>query len=426
MMQITVLSRAGATLSENLFVRNLSYMGLSQIVNRMLRLVAAIVVARLLLPEDYGIAALALTVNELVHVLVGGALVNKLVACADDEVEELCNTAYWLNWILCLTLIILQVFIALGMSWYHGKIELGLAIASLSLTYLVLPFGTIQAALTLRKNQLGATAKSETLQTLVDSLFTLIFVLSGWGFWALVLPKIIAAPVWASVYRKAHAWTPNSGPSLKNWRVLFEFGRFIVAGDAIVTLRNNIDYLLVSYFLGLEALGIYFFAFNAGLGITQGFIKAFTTTLYPHLCKSTCHQQRVERYNGTLVAIAAFGIPLVLLQACLSPIYVPFIFGAHWVEAGAIPIVILICISALSRPFADASSQLLRAEGQPRLDLIWQLIFTLALTFALLVGVDWGLVGIAVATLVTHLLLQPIFTYWVITRNKLFMRKSLC
>lgn len=399
-------------LLENQFMRNLSLMGLSQLANRVFRLSASIVVARLLFPEDYGIAALALTVNEIIHVLVRGAVVNKLVQSADNEIENLCTTAYWVNWVLCIGLLVLQSLVAIGLGWWHDKLELGLAIATLGLTYLVLPFATIQVALTLRANRLAATAKSDSLQTFVDSGLTILMALSGLGLWALVLPKLLAAPIWAFIYRRAHPWQVKGKICFQGWQNLLGFGRHIVAADAVFTLRNNMDYLIIAQFLGMEALGIYFFAYNAGLGVTQGFINAFTTTLYPHLCSSNDIQHRIARYKRTLRKVSLTALPVILVQATLAPLYIPVIFGDRWVEAGAIPLVVLICLSALSRPFAEAASQLLRASGRPEIDFIWQVIFTLVLSLALFTGLNWGLMGIALATLIVHLLLQPAFALW--------------
>ncbi len=394
------------------FSRNLGYMGFAQIANRAFRLAASITVARLLFPEDYGIAALALTVNELVHVLIRGAVLNKLVQCEEHQLKSLCESAYWLNWLLCLVLMLLQTVIAIGFAWWHGNIELGIAIAVLSLTYLVLPSATIHAALTLRDNRLGVTATSETLQTLVDSLFTILLAVGGFGFWALVLPKLIAAPVWAIVYRKAHQWKPQRGFNTRGWSELLGFGKHIIAGDAVLTLRNHIDYLLIASFLDMKALGLYFFAYNAGLGISQGFINAYTTTLYPHLCEAENTQQRLQRYRKAMLTIACVAIPVILLQSCLAPLYIPIIFGERWAEAGAVPLVIIICLSAIARPFAESASQLIRANGQPRIDFIWQCLFTIALMFGLTIGLQWGLYGIALATLITHLVLQPLYAYW--------------
>ena len=389
-------------------------MGMAQVIHRVFRLAATIVVARMLFPEDYGIAALALSVNEIIHVLIKGAVVNKLVQCEDSELEQLSRSAYWVNWILCIALMLVQCVAAAGFAWGHDNLQLGAAIAALSLTYLVLPFATIQAALTIRENRMAVTARSESWQTVIDCSLTIALALLGLGLWALVAPKILAAPIWAWIYRRASDWRISGRPQLAGASRLLAFGRQVVASDVIQTLRNNLDYLLVSYFLGIEALGIYFFAYNAGLGISQGFINAYTATLYPYLCESGNARERVQRYTRTLRISACVAIPIIGLQSLLAPLYVPIIFGQKWIEEGALPVIILICLSAMSRPLAEAATQYLRSSGLLKIDLLWQLLFTLVLGLALLIGVRWGLTGVAAAILLVHLLMQPLFSLWVI------------
>lgn len=117
-----------------------------------------------------------------------------------------------------------------------------------------------------------------------------------------------------------------------------------------------------------------------------------------------------KRYFSGLKTVAYVITPLVLLQASLAPFYVPIIFGEKW--QGAIPILILICLSALPRPFADSASQLLLAINKPQIDLAWNLIFTALFALALLMGVQWQSLGVAWAVLLSHWLCLPAFTIW--------------
>jgi PST family polysaccharide transporter len=113
-----------------------------------------------------------------------------------------------------------------------------------------------------------------------------------------------------------------------------------------------------------------------------------------------------------LKTIAKIIVPLVLLQSALAPVYVPIIFGYKWVEQGAIPVLIFICLSALSRPFADANSLMFRAVGKPQIELYWNILFTAILTLTIWLGTGWGILGAAIAVMLTHACLQPIYTIW--------------
>lgn len=147
-------------------------------------------------------------------------------------------------------------------------------------------------------------------------------------------------------------------------------------------------------------------------------INAIRVSLFSDLCN--LNSQPVlfaQRYLQSLRKIAFMIVPLVVLQSSLAPFYIPLIFGQKWVERGAVPILMLICCSALSRPFADAASLMFRAFGQTQIELRWNLMFTVCLATGIWVGTQWGILGAAIAVMATHLILQPMYTFWATWRT---------
>lgn len=86
------------------------------------------------------------------------------------------------------------------------------------------------------------------------------------------------------------------------------------------------------------------------------------------------------------------------------------IFGQKWIPA--IPILILICLSVLPRSFAWASSLLLNAIDKTHITLYLDVIFTIIFAASILVAVKGGIFWVAVAVLISHCLLLPVFTLW--------------
>ncbi|WP_458527030.1 oligosaccharide flippase family protein [Onishia taeanensis] len=412
------LSRLG----EGRLAGNLAWMATSQLGNRLLRILATVVVARMLGPEVYGLAALVLAINEMVHVLSHGGISGKLVQADDDELPRLRTSGYWLNWWLCGALTVVQVLAAFPMAAFYGNADLIAPIICLAFSYLVLPSATIQAALLMRDNRLGAIARVDMAQSIADTGLTLLLALSGAGLWALVLPKLLVVPVWAWLIRRQHPWRIQGRPTLAGWREILRFGKHLVWIDLLTALRNNIDYLIVGRLLGVEALGVYYFAFNAGLGLAQGLIRAATASLYPHLCELrddlVAMRARLRRSLGLILACM---VPIVLLQASLAPWYVPWVFGQKWAALGAIPILMLLSLSALPRLVSEAMSQWLRAGNRPELDTRAQTLFTLgyglALAGATQLGLSQdGLIEVAAAVSLSQLLFAVALTGWCLRR----------
>lgn len=90
------------------FIRNIGWMGISELVVRVFRLGTTVILARFLSPEDYGLAAIVLTTHEFIRVFTRNGIADKIVQADASEVEEICRTAYGLNWLIASVLFIVQ------------------------------------------------------------------------------------------------------------------------------------------------------------------------------------------------------------------------------------------------------------------------------------------------------------------------------
>ncbi|MEO1131088.1 MAG: lipopolysaccharide biosynthesis protein [Cyanobacteria bacterium J06639_1] len=391
------------------FLKNVGWMGGTELVIRVSRLLVVVVLGRLLSPHDYGLAAIVLTVNDFVDVLTRNGITAKLIQAPKADLPKLCNTAYWLTWIVAALLFVIQCVAGVAAGWIYSDHTLVLPICALALIYPMLPLAQVRSALIQRENRLEVSALSVSLQVVVNAVLTVIFALLGWGMWAIVAPKVLVAPIWVAVNRANHTWKAPRTFDLSGWQAIAQFGRNILGVEMLNTLRQNLDYLLVGPFLGVEQLGVYYFAFNAGLGLSLSAINALSQSLYPHLCEDP--DQLPQRFTKALKAIACIIVPLVILQATLAPTYIPLVFGAKW--ASAVPLAVLICLSAIPRPFARAASQVLWVRDRAHLDFWWECAFTVCFAIAILAGLPWGLIGIATAVLAVHWIVLPLFTYGV-------------
>jgi PST family polysaccharide transporter len=263
----------------------------------------------------------------------------------------------------------------------------------------------------LREGRVGRFALAGGIQVTTDNVLTAVFAMLGMGMWAIILPKLLVAPIWLVMIRYGHAWRPDRigyGPFLAGWREIARFSRHVIGVEVMTTVQANIDNLLVGYFLGMQALGVYYFAFNAGLGITLGLVNAFGVAVYPHLCQVRAVRSLLsDRYRGSLKTLGMIVVPLVLLQVALAPLYVPLVFGRKWIDA--IPVLMIICLSALPRPFASTVSQLLKAVGRPDIELRWQMALTAILTAALMVAAQFSILAVAGAVLAVQAIVLTAF-----------------
>ena len=417
------------------FIRNLGWLGIAEVLYRVLRLGLVVITARYLTPYDYGLGAIILAVREFAITFADVGIGAKIIQAEQKQLPQLCSSAFWLNWLIFASLFMIQALAAFPIAASYESKEIIFPIIVSGLAYLIWPIYGIQKTLIQRENRFKVIAFTDVVQYSLSGILTAVFAFMGMGVWSFALPIVLVAPLEIIIYYRHHHWRPKEGFTTLYWDEILSFGKNILGVGLLKTLRNNLDYLIVGRFVGIEELGIYFFGFNAGLGISLSIINAISSVMLTHLCEARTELSEFKhRYLHSIRTIALIIVPFVLLQSSLSPIYVPIVFGKQWIPA--IPILIIICLSAIPRPFANAASQLLIAIGKPHLDLRWNVIFTSLFALFLFIGVKsefvintifgadavnslvlilgehWTVIGIALSVFLVHVIFLPFFTVW--------------
>ncbi len=379
------------------------WVGGSQLAMRLGRILTTIVVARMIAPELLGVVAIALAANELAHVIAKNATNGRIIRADDDELSDICNTAYYVNWLVGIALFFLQVVIGWGLSLVYSNPTLLHLVAVLSFSYLLLPIAQVHSAVNLRNEKIGLISKTEIQQTFLDSALTVLMVFAGFGVWSLVLPKLLVVPLWIKAHLDASHWKTPKKITLYKLNEHWVFNSRVMGVELLGVVRQNIDYILIGYFLGMQALGIYYFAFNAGLGITRGFILSLNNAFYPHLCAvKSDHLKLHSGFVKGLRYMLLLLVPVLGLQAIFANQYVPILYGEQWNEFDAAQLVALLCLTGFPLLIMEATTQYLRAQGRSGNDLWWHTIFTLFFTLAILIGVNFDLLGVTLSVLIVQ------------------------
>jgi PST family polysaccharide transporter len=409
------------TIFSNRYIRNIGWLGVAELFNRVFRLGTTITLARVFNTEDYGLMAFVYTTFDIASVFTFKHGISAKIIQADEKhLTTIANTSYWLNWFLCISIFCLQCAASFPIAYFYDNNKLILPLCTLALIYLFFPLFMVNSAIIERENRLEVTAICNAGQSLISNIMIVAFALLGMGVWSIVLAMVLSTPVWIIVTWKYSSWRPPKKFSLEGWREIINFGKNLLGVELLNKLRLNLDYLVVGKFLGVEALGNYFFAFNAGSGITTNVVYALNSALFPHLCAVRENKKKLkQQYYSSLKSNAFILVPIVLLQSSLSFFYVPIIFGEKWTPA--IPILIMICLSVIPRSFAWTASVLLNSVNQTHVSLYLDLIFTFIFAASILIAVNWGIYWVAASVLLSHSLVLPIFTVWSI--RQVFNRK---
>ncbi|WP_206678042.1 oligosaccharide flippase family protein [Martelella limonii] len=358
------------------------------------RLAVVVAMARFLSPLEIGIAAAAMAGSDILKSLAENGVGQRIIIATEAELAAVCKRAHHIFWVWCTGLTVLQVAIGAGF-WLAGGSLMGFALmALLGLEYMFMPGGLVQCALAMRKGKLAQTAAVAGAQNVSANLLTCVLVAVFPSPLSVVVPKLVSAPVWLIGMRRLVAWKPERDVAPAPFSAFARFGASVLAIEFVKALRAQADKLIVGAVLGTKALGIYFFAFNAGVGISTSLATALSTVLFPYL--STSGNRVLALKRGLMLAMTAITV-LALAQSIAAPSYVALVFGSQWDEVA--PLVAILCLMAIPNMLWSVTAQWLRSGGNPERELVLSLIAGGIITAAAMIAAPHGLKALAIATL---------------------------
>lgn len=381
------------------FGRSLLAYCLSEVAAKASRLLVVVAVARSMDAATIGLAAAALAAADILKALTENGAGQRIIASRDEDLAATCRTASRIFWVWCLGLFAAQVLIGAALWALSGDWVIFVLIAILAGEYLFMPAGLVHCALAMRAGKMRQTAAIAAGQVVGANALSAMLALFIAGPLALILPRLLSAPIWLIAMRRLHPWRADRSARPAPLLPFVRYGWAVLGVEVVKAARLQADKLVVGALMGPEILGLYFMAFNAGLGLANSFSQAFSVALFPHLCTATDRAQALRQATLMTVGLIA---PVVVLQALAAPYYVPVLFGAGW--DGISDVVSILCLAAIPGVIWSAAAQWLRAEGRPQVEFTVTLALTLALiaNTALLAplgltAVAWGTLALAVA-----------------------------
>ncbi|SLN27434.1 oligosaccharide flippase family protein [Pseudooctadecabacter jejudonensis] len=398
------------TIQTQTFLTSLAAYGASEVAAKASRLLVVVAVARTLDVAVIGVAAAALAAGDILKALTENGIGQRIIAARTDTLEAVCITARRLFWMWCAGLFVAQLALAGALYGIGADPLLAALIALMGLEYLFMPAGLVQVALAMRAGQLKQTAALGGAQVVGANLISIVLLVLWPSAIALVIPRVLSAPIWLIAVRRLHPWTPGAtaGAPLAPF---LRYGWAVLGVEVVKVLRLQADKLIVGVTLGAEALGLYFMAFNAGLSLSNAFANAFSTVLFPQLARATDKAQSAR--SGLVLGLCCI-TPLVLMQAALVPVYVPMLLGDGW--AGIEVYVQILCLLAIPTTLWAAAASWLRHHDRPHVEFaITSGLAAAVVLNALMLG-PIGLTALVVGYATLSALLMTATALWVLRR----------
>ncbi|MGH7279086.1 MAG: lipopolysaccharide biosynthesis protein [Candidatus Rokuibacteriota bacterium] len=369
-----------------------------------------IVLARLLSPADYGLFAMALAAIAFFELFQEFGLGTAIVRHQKLTAGQI-NAVFWIIFSASVGVTALAFVAAPAAARVFDEPRLVWMIRALGLTFLLNAVGMVPYNLLTRDIDLRRRSLAEAAGTIVSAGVAIAVAWHGHGVWALVAGHVARAFVRNTGMLVACGWFPGSHVSFDGIRKVLRFGMHVAGSGIVATLAGVLNRTVIGRFLGGHDLGMWEMA--GSLGRRNPVHKVSTSVInqlsLPVFAKLQSNDDQLRRYFLRISKyLAVLSLPMQVGMALVAHDLVELLLTAKWLPM--VPLLQAFCIGGILSVLPLPSAPLLTARG--RADAVFRVatVSGVVLSAAVLVGVQWGLVGLITA----WLLVSPALRAWLL------------
>jgi len=374
-----------------------------------IQFIVQIILARLLLPEDYGLIALVLIFTTIANVFVQSGLNTAIIQKKDADELDFSSVFYLSLFIACLAYVVLFITAPL-MSGFYEEPQLVPVFRVLSVSLFFGALNSIQNAVVARNMQFKKLFFSSTGAILVSGTVGIYMAYTGFGVWALVgheLTKqlLISVILWFTVN-----WRPRLLFSFDRVRGLFSFGWKLLASSLINTVYMDLRSLIIGKMYNAEMLGFYNRGKQFPSLVATNIDGSIQAVMLPAYSAQQDNRKRVKDMVRRSIVTSSFILfPIMIGLAVVAEPVVRLLLTDKWLPC--VPFLQIYCGVYALQPIHTANLQAINALGRSDIFLKLEIIKKCYGLAILSITVFYGVYAIALGGIVSGLISTVVNAY---------------
>jgi PST family polysaccharide transporter len=381
-----------------------------QLARILLQVASVVVLAKLLTPHDYGLVAMVMAIAGIADIFRDFGLSTAAIQARDFTRAQRDNL-FWLNSALGAALCAAVAAGATLLAGFYGEPEVADIARLLALTFLINGVATQYRADLSRRLRFRALVLADIVAQLAGFLAGLSLALAGAGYWALVAQQLVQAGIMLLSVGVSARWLPRWWTRDAGMGPLVRFGRNMVGMQVVGYVNGNLDSVVIGRVFGAATLGVYNRAFQL-LMVPLAQIRAPTTTVaLPVLSRLDDQPAKYSAFVARgQVALGYSIVPgLAIVAAAAEPV-VQLFLGDRWAEVT--PLLRILAFAGAVNLLAYVGYWVFLSRNLTKELLKFTVVTLLARVVCILIGVHWGVVGVAIGYAVVPAVSAPVSIWW--------------
>lgn len=390
------------------FFKGIAWNLVQNVATRVLSVVFTIVLARLLMPEDYGLIGMLSIFISISEVFIQSGFSQALIQKSNCTDEDFSTAFYFNTGISIFFYAILFVTAPLIASFYHEP-QLVILTRVLALNIILGSLNIVQQSKLTKAMNFKALAIITLICTLVSGVVGMVMGYMGYGVWALVAQTLVATFLRIFIFPLFTKWHPNRSFNKESFKHLWGFGSKILVTGILEVIIRNLSNILIGRYYDKEQVGYFSKARNFADVPAMTMTTVLSTVLFPLM--SEIHEDE-ERHKAVFKKVSFYSIllsfPVMILCTVLAKPIVIILFTEKW--AACIPILQAFLLSRAFLPLNVINAHMLQTKGDTKLYMNTYFITGPLSVLAIVVSIPFGVQAMAWATFISGVLYYVIFS----------------
>jgi teichuronic acid exporter len=267
--------------------------------------IVSTILARLLMPEDFGLLGMAMVFASLTDSFVdfgfGNAVIQK------QEVNKLqLATVFWINMLMALVLGVIMYFSAPLVAVYFEMPKLEPITKMMSLTFLIKGLSTLQNALYKKELDFKTPFKIGLFSGIISGVLGIVLAYSGYGVYSLIYSQIAGWVIGTLLIWYFSSWRPSLLFSLKEVKPLWSFGYKYSLSIFIDSVFSRLDTIIIGKLFSAATLGLFYKAKSLNKLVVQYAFTSFSGVLFPSLSKLANDKEKLREVLVRILHLVCF------------------------------------------------------------------------------------------------------------------------
>jgi len=367
---------------------------------KVIQIIITIILARILIPEDFGIIALLVIFTELSKVILDSGFSQALIRKQDATQEDFTSIFYF-NIFIGLLIYLFLYFISPQISNFYNYPELTNIARVIFLTIIINSFGIVQNALVVKSINFKILAKRTIIANFIGGVVAVSLAYLGFAVWALVFQILIATLLRVILLWLYSNWRPSKSFTIKPIKELFSFSSNLLLSGIFDVIASNIQTLLIGKFYSQASLGFYSQAKLLANLPSQTLTSVIRNVTYPTLSEiNNKNTLQLKNSYRRIIKIAIFIIfPIMLGFIAIGDRLIPLVLGDKWIPS--IEYFMLFCLIGAIYPLYSISQNIFLVQGNSKLFLKVSIAKRVITLIGILITIQFGVLTLVIGQVVT-------------------------